>query len=424
MSASVLAEYLRPGDRIVVGQATGEPVGLIAALLEIAPRFEQLKVFCGFSLNPVWKGEVPGELRVSTYCGLGSMGVLVARSRAHVIPFSMSQLSSALLSRTLAVDMVLLQVSPADEDGYHSLGCAADYVWEAVQVARVVIVEVNASVPVTRSACRLHQSQLVVGLESNTPLPELAPEPIGEVQMRVAREVAKLVPDGATLQLGIGRLADAVANALRDRRGLRIRSGMVGDWFPELVAAGAVDDGAEDACLASLAVGSASLYRSLSSDGLLGFALPAQLVVPIEGSPFMAINSGIEVDLRGQVNAEFLGERYIGAASGQPDYFRAARRSTGGLAILALPSSNERGDKSRIVPRIACGYVTSAQSDVDVIVTEHGIADIRATDFEERQMLIAGIAAPAARNALCQTVATAPLNLATDNSPGIEEKPR
>ena len=405
MTASVLAEHLRPGDRIVVGQATAEPVGLVAALLELAPRVGQLKVFCGYSLNPIWKGEVPDGLRVSTYCGLGSMGTLVARSRAHVIPFSMSQLSSALLSRTMPVDVVLLQVSPADEDGYHSLGCAVDYVWEAAQMARVVIVEVNDSVPVTRNACRLHRSDIVVGLEKSTALPELPAEPIGEVQMLVAREVAKLVPDGATVQLGIGKLADAVAHALKDRQGLRIRCGIIGDWFLELVAAGAVDRETQDACLASLAVGSNSLYCSVSRDGLLGFALPAQLVVPIEGSPFMAINSGIEVDLRGQVNAEFLGDRYVGAASGQPDYFRAARRSAGGLAIVALPSSNERGDKSRIVPRIAGGYVTSTQSDVDVIVTEHGSADIRATDFEERQMLIANIADPPSRDALRQIVA-------------------
>lgn len=399
-SSSALADHLRPGDRIIVSQAAGEPVGLIAQLLALAPQVAALKVFCGFSLNPIWMGGVPKELRVSTYCGLGSMGKLVARGQARVIPFSMSQLSAALSARVMPVDVVLLQVSPADADGYHSLGCAVDYAWEAAQVARVVIVEVNASVPVTRSAYRLHRSQVIVGLESNTPLPELEPEPIGEMQMRVAREVAKLVPDGATLQIGIGRLADAVAQVLKDRRGLRIRSGMVGDWFPELVAAGAVDDDAPDTCLASLAVGSGDLYRSLSHDGLLGFALPAQLVVPVAGSPFMAINSGIEVDLRGQVNAEFLGDRYIGASSGQPDYFRAARRSTGGLAILALPSANERGDKSRIVPRIACGYVTTAQSDVDVIVTEHGCADIRATDFEVRQARITSIADPRLRAGL------------------------
>lgn len=406
MSASLLADHLRPCDRIFVGQATGEPVGLIAALLEIAPRVGLLDVFCGYSLNPAWKGELPDVLRVTTYCGIGSMGALVDRSRAQVIPFAMSQLSSALSSRKMPVDVVLLQVSPADRDGYHSLGCVVDYIWEAAQLARVVIVEVNASVPVTRSAHRLHASEVIVGLHSDTPLPELPAKPIGEVQMRVAREVARLVPDGATLQLGIGQLADAVAHMLKDRQGLRVRSGMVGDWFPELVAAGAIDSVGKDSCLASLAVGSRSLYDSLSPDGLLGFALPAELVVPIEGSPFMAVNSGIEVDLRGQVNAEFLGERYIGASSGQPDYFRAARRSVGGLAILALASFNERGEKSRIVRRIACSYVTSAQSDIDVIVTEHGVADIRSTNFENRKMLIASIADPRARDTLRQTTAS------------------
>lgn len=400
MAATVLAEILRSGDRIVVGQATGEPAGLVAELLELAPRVGDLTVFCGYSLNSRWKGELPGELRISTYCGLGAMGSLVAGARARVIPYSMSQLSAALRTRTMPVDVVLLQVSPADADGYHSLGPAADYVWEAAQMARVVLVEINPSVPVTRSTCRLHRSEVVVGLESDTPLPELPPEPIGEVQERVAHHVAKLVPDGATIQLGIGKLANAVALALKDRQGLRIRCGMVGDWFSELVAAGAVDRETKDACLASLAVGSGDLYRGLAPDGLLGFALPAQLAVPVAGSPFMAINSGIEVDLRGQVNAEFLGDRYAGAASGQPDYFRAARQSDGGLAIIALPSSNARGTKSRIVPRISSGYVTSAQHDLDVIVTEHGGADIRATDFETRRKLIASIADPLTRNAL------------------------
>jgi acyl-CoA hydrolase len=280
-----------------------------------------------------------------------------------------------------------------------------DYVWDAIQVARVVLVEVNANVPLTRSTCRLHGSRVVVVLERDTPLPESPPESPGEVQMRVAHEVAKLVPDGATVQLGIGRLAVAVARSLKERRGLKVRCGMVGDWFSELVAAGAVDTAARDACLASLAVGSSSLYRSLSPEGVLGFASPAELVVPITGSPFMAINSGIEVDLRGQVNAEFLGERYVGAASGQPDYFRAARRSAGGLAILALASTSGRERTNRIVPRIVCGYITSAQSDIDVIVTEYGSADIRATDFEERQTLIANIADPRARAALLQGAA-------------------
>ncbi len=400
MSASVLADVLRPGDRVVVGQATSEPVGLVEDLFAAAAQIDSLTAFCGFSLNAAWKGAVPDALRITTYCGLGSMGALTRHGRAKVIPFALSQLSAALAARTLPADVVLLQVSPADADGYHSLGFAADYVWEAAHLARVVVAEVNARVPITRSPCRLHRSQIVIARESNTPLPETPPEPPGEVQTRVAREVAKLVPDGATLQIGIGKLSDAVAHALQDRRGLKVRSGMVGDWFPALVAAGAIDSNMQDACLASLAVGSGALYDWLAQSHLLGFALPEQLVVPIPASPFMAINSGIEVDLRGQINAEFLGDRYVGASSGQPDYFRAARRSAGGLAILALPSANEGGDVSRIVRRIASGYVTSAQSDVDMIITEHGAADIRATDFDERSRRIAAIADPRQRGAL------------------------
>lgn len=397
MAPSILSECLRPGDRIVVGQAVGEPVGLIAELFELAPRLGTIDVFCGLSLNPAWEGNVPDAVRVTTYCGLGTMRKPVARGRARVVPASLSQLSALISSRKLLADVVLLQVSPADADGYHSLGCTMDYVWEAAQAARVVVVEVNANLPMTRGSGRFHRSGVMVARESDAALLESPAEKPGYVHRQVARQVSTLVPDGATVQLGIGGLAVAVAEALRDRRGLKIRSGMVGDWFHDLVENGAIDTGTPEPCLTSLAVGSRHLYGSLSRDGILGFALPAQLVVPIRGSPLMAINSAIEVDLSGQVNAEVLGERYVGAVGGQTDYFRAARRSEGGLGILAL-SATGRDAKSRIVPR--CAYVTSAQSDVDVIVTEHGAADIRATTLKERNALIANIADPRERGAL------------------------
>lgn len=391
MPVTALSDCLRPGDRILIGQATGEPVGLVSQLFELAPRLGSVDVFCGLSLNTAWEGEVPPALRVSTYCGLGSMRKLVASGRARVVPASLSQLTSLIASRKLVADVVLLQVSPADAQGYHSLGCTFDHVWDAALAARVVVVEVNAQMPVTRGAGRLHRSQVVVARESDTPLLESPPQPPGEVQRQVARQVARLVPDGASLQLGIGALAVAVAEALKDRRGLKIRSGMVGDWLPDLIDSGAIDTVTPQGCMASLAVGTRQLYASLSPDGPLGFAQAATLAVPLPGAPFMAINSAIEVDVRGQVNAEFLGERYVGVVGGQPDYFRAARQSEGGLAILALPATTE-GGKSRIVPR--CAHVTSAQSDVDLVVTEHGVADLRATTLQERRILLAGIADP------------------------------
>ena len=395
MNRFVLAHHLRRGDHVVVGQATGEPMGLVDQLFALAAGLGQLNVFCGYSLNPAWGAPIDSALRVTTYCGLGSVRHIVGRGAARVIPAQLSQLASYFESGVLKADVVLLQVSPADAEGYHSLGCAVDYVWNAAQAARVVLVEVNANVPRTRSACRLHGSRVVVARESDTPLPELPNEAPDARQLIIGRNVARLVPDGAIVQLGIGSIAAAVARALSQHRGLRIRSGMVGDWLPELVASGAIDTTDPEACMASLAVGTRSLYDFAGPDGVLGFAAPAQLVAPggpAAGAPFMAINSAIEVDLYGQANAEFVGTRYVGAVGGQSDYFRAARRSPGGLAIVALPATVGAASKSRVVARIAGAYVTAAQSDIDVIVTEYGVADIRATTLAERRTLITALA--------------------------------
>jgi len=403
MNCSVLAHHLRRGDHVVIGQATGEPSGLVSELFGLAAGLGQLNVFCGFSLNPAWGAPIDAALRVTTYCGLGSIRHLVGRGAARVIPAQLSQLASYFDSGVLKADIVLLQVSPANAEGYHSLGCTVDYVWNAAQAARVVLVEINPNVPHTRSACRLHCSRVVVAHESDLQLPELPNEAPDARQLSIGRNVARLVPDGAIIQLGIGSMAAAVARALLQHRGLRVRSGMVGDWLPELVASGAIETTEREACMASLAVGSRSLYDFAGMDGVLTFAAPAQLVAPggqAAGAPFMAINSAIEVDLYGQVNAEFVGTRYVGAVGGQSDYFRAARRSPGGLAIVALPASVGVGTKSRVVARIDSAYVTSAQSDIDVLVTEHGVADIRATTLDERRRLIMVLVEPQFRAAL------------------------
>ena len=395
MNRSVLSQHLRRGDHVVVGQATGEPPGLVGEMFALAGGLGALNVFCGYSLNAAWGAAIDAALRVTTYCGLGSIRHIVARGAARVIPAQLSQLASYFDSGVLKADVVLLQVSPADAQGYHSLGCALDYVWNAAQAARVVLVEVNPNVPRTRSVLRLHSSRVVVAGTSELPLPEIPNEAPDARQLLIGRNVARLVPDGAIIQLGIGSMAVAVARALSQHRGLRVRSGMVGDWLLELVASGAIDTSDPEACMTSLAVGTRSLYDFSGPNSLLSFATPEQLVTPMGravGAPFMAINSAIEVDLCGQANAEFVGTRYVGAIGGQADYFRAARRSVGGLAILALPSSFGAPSKSRVVARITNSYVTSAQSDVDVVVTEYGVADIRATTLAERRRLISALA--------------------------------
>lgn len=405
MSSSVLAHHLRPGDHVVVGQATGEPVGLVRELFALAPAIGDLNAFCGYSLNPAWGGSLDEALRVTTYCGLGTIRRLVERNGARLLPAQLSQLTQWFAVGTLQCDVVLLQVSPADAEGYHSLGYTVDYVWAAIQRARVVLVEVNSQLPRTRSRCLLHASRVVVARESDTALPELADEAPDDAQLAIGRQVARLVPDGAIVQLGIGSFATAIARALGDHRGLKLRSGMAGDWLPALIASGAIDTSDPQACMVSLAVGTHRLYESLERDGDVSFAPLAELVAPAgkaADAPFIAINSAIEVDLHGQVNAETVGSRYVGAVSGQPDYFRAARRSPGGLAIIALPATTGKDGRSRVVKHLAGACVTTAQSDVDVIVTEYGAADVRATTLNERRTRIAALAAPQFRSALTE----------------------
>lgn len=395
MNSSILADHLRPGDTVVIGQATSEPRGLVRDLFDIARTLDSVNAFCGFSLNPEWKEAASTKLRVSSYCGQGMIRHLATQGTLRLVPCHLSQLPSYFRSGLLPSDLVLLQVSPADAAGYHSLGCSLDYVWDAAQIARTVLVEINPNVPRTRSPYKLHRSQVVEVRQTGMPLPELRDPAPGQAQLRIGQQVAQLVPDGASIQLGIGGISSAVAMSLHHHRGLKIRSGMVGDWFLDLVESGAVDTSQPAACLTSIAVGGRKLYEAAADTGFLEFVTSSQLIDAAGGAtevPFIAINSAVEVDLAGQVNAEIAGTRYVGAVGGQVDYFRAARRTAGGLAIVALPATTDGGELSRIVERSGSGCVTSAQSDIDFIITENGCADIRATSLTERRKLIAGIA--------------------------------
>jgi acyl-CoA hydrolase len=389
-----LADHVRPGDTVVIGQATAEPPGLVAQLMELAHRVDRLTVFFGYSINPAWDTFTAGPTRLISYCALGALGGRVTRGEAEVIPCHLSQLSRYFAVGLLQADVVLLQVSAADEGGFHSLGCTADYVLEAARTARVVAVEVNPHVPRLSTSARLHSSEVIVLAQGDAPLLEIPAVPASEVQRAIGRQVAQLVPDGASVQLGIGGFAAAMAAGLYGHRGLRIRSGMVGDWLVDLAESGALDTSQPTSVLTSMVVGSARLYDFAVGSGLVEIAPIGQLLSTVDREhwPLMAVNSAIEVDTAGQVNAETLGDRYVGALGGQGDYFRAARRTDGGLAILALAATAGRDRHSRIVDRVASGRVTTLQSDVDFIVTEHGCADLRVATQSERYTRITQIA--------------------------------
>ena len=398
-----ILDFLEGGDNVLIGQGVAEPPALVEKFIKAARTVDNLTALCGYTLSSAWSAATPGRPNIKAYAAHGALRKL-GPGQLDPLPVHLSRMEDHIVSGRLRVDVVLLQVGPADEDGYHDLGLTVDYGVVAAEHARVVLVEVNENMPRTRSARRLHRSRITASLNSSRPLAGSPLRPANEVELRVAANVAALIGDGAVIQLGASALAEAIATELRSRRGLRVRSGLVGDWLAGLYEAGALAD-RPGSVVIGLALGTKKLYEFLDGTDVVEFAPIGEQTGPTataEFSPYFSINSAVEVDLFGQLNSELAGGRYIGAVGGQVDFFRAAHSSEGGLAIVALASASPAGE-SRIVPSFAHGMVTSLKSDVDVVVTEWGSADIRACSMRERIERIASIAHPDHREALATT---------------------
>lgn len=399
-----LVGFLRPGDTILVGQATAEPLRLVDQLLDTSETVENLTVVCGYAQSPAWERATSGRLRIKSYAAHGPLRKLSRKGLLDIIPLHYSQIEEVIVTRRLPIDIVLLQVGPADADGFYDLGATVDFTIAAVKYARAVIVEVNDQMPRTNSSMRLHISQVAASISTSAPLAGSPSRPPSECEKKVAANVARLIPSGAMIQLGVGALADAIAHELHDRRQLSVRSGLVGDWLVDLYEAGALS--AEPGnCVTGIALGSNRLYSFLSDTDIVRMEPISEQIsdeAMKSGRPYISINSGIEIDLLGQVGSEIAGGRYVGAVGGQGDFFRASRRSEGGLAIIAMPSTSPWGS-SRIVRELA-GPVTSLKSDVDVVVTEWGTAEISAASLSERAERITSIAAPEHRVALSNSL--------------------
>jgi len=396
-----ITEYLQAGDTVVIGQAAAEPAVLVGKFIEAAHAMDGLTALCGYTLSDAWERASSGKPRVKTYVAHGALRKLAAQGLLEVVPWPYSRIEEYLASQSVRVDAVLLRVGPPDADGYYNLGATVDYAAVAAEHARVVLVEVNANMPRTYSSRRLHRSRVTASISSSGRLAGSPARPPTEAERNVAANVAPFIPSGATIQLGVSALAAAVAAELRGRRGLRVRSGLVGDWLVDLGEAGALA-GDPGSCVTGMALGSERLYAFVHDSAIVRFAPLDEQVAPAvlaECQPFVSVNSAVEVDLLGQVNSEVAGGRYVGGVGGQPDFFRAARRAPAGLAIVALAAVNAAAATSRIVP-VVQGPVTTPQGDVDLVITEFGVADLRGTSYRERAERLIGVAAPAHRAAL------------------------
>lgn len=301
------------------------------------------------------------------------------------------------LERSARFDVALVQVSPPDAEGECSLGLACDFTPAAWPRATRIVAHVNPAMPRTRGPS-IPWSRIDAAVEAEAPLleaPDAKPDP---TLAAIADRIKVLVDDGATLQLGLGRLQAEVLRALSGHRELRIHAGMVSDGLLALADAGAL--AAKDAVTCGVALGTAPLYwraPDLARFAPVGETHDLARLARIEG--FTAINAALEVDLLGQVNGEIGGGRQISGVGGLADFARGARLAPGGRSIVALPSTDAAG-ASRLVPCLAAGPVSLARVDADVVVTEHGAAAIRDLDVDARARALIGIAAPGHREAL------------------------
>jgi acyl-CoA hydrolase len=400
-----LTQYLRPGETVAWGQACGEPVSLTEALMAQRASLPGTRCFLGISCSDTVQPEHADHLRFVSYTGSGPNQMLLRAGALDVLPCHYSELPDILAAGPLRADAVMVALPPPRPDGSYGLGVAADYTATLIGSARIVLAEVSDKIPDIPGAPTMAAEDIDVVVHTSRPPPEhYGARPIRDVEMAIAALVADVVGDGATLQVGIGSMPSAALSALVGHRDLGVHSGMITDTVAALVEAGAVTGAHKTTdrglIVAGFLLGTGYLLQHAAGNRavrLRDTRYTHDQAILAAQHRFTAINGAIEVDLTGQINTEAIFGRYVGAVGGAADFMRGAARSAGGLAITVLPST--AGSASRIVSRLS-GPASVARSDAGLIVTEHGIADLRGMPVAQRRERMLAIADPAHRDAL------------------------
>lgn len=399
--------HVLPGSDVVVPLANGEPRALIAALDEHAGRLRDVRVHQMHALHdhPYLHGVHGDRLRHVSYFLSEVTRPAYAAGTCDLVPAHFSEVP-LLLRRNNRRIVVLAAAAPPDRHGYFSLGTNADYV--ASFVGKVpVYLQVTEHMPRTFGGNNLHVSQVAGWVETDEPLVEVEPAVPDDLDRAIAGYVAERVPDGATVQAGIGAIPNAVLSALHGHRDLGVHTELVSDGFMELFEAGVVT-GTRKATrpgkiVTTFCLGTRSLYSFLHEN-------PAVELQPVEWvndprvigreSHFVSINATVEVDLLGQCNSEWVGDHYHSGSGGQADFARGAMYSEHGQGFVTLRSTTRHGT-SKIVPRLApAAPVTTLKNTVDHVVTEYGVAKLRGRPIAERARALVEIAHPDHREAL------------------------
>ena len=397
-------------DFIIVPTGVGDPPSLLHALSAARRNFRNVKVAQILAMRKYEYFDCDTVEHVqhaalffggaSRACGQGGWG--------DFIPNYFSEIPMLIERGQVRSDVVFTMASPMDAHGYFSLSLGTDYTMAAVDKARAVVLEVNPNVPFANGNCHIHISQVTALVESEDPILEVGLPKIGPVQEAIGKYVADMIDDGSTLQIGYGGIPDAVVMQLAQKRDLGIHTEMIGDGIMTLLENGAVTNRKKNhmpgKMVATFALGSKKLYRFLDRNPMMEMHPVNFTNDPYEASKndnLVSINATLQVDLLGQCGSESLGDLPYSGTGGQLDFVRAANRSRGGKSFIVVPSTAKNDTISRIVPTLSPGtHVTTGKNDVNYVVTEFGVAQLRGKSAKQRTLEMIAITHPDFRPAL------------------------
>jgi 4-hydroxybutyrate CoA-transferase len=409
LSARAAVERLRPGMKVLFPPGCGEPTALLTEICVQRDRLRDLTLMSGFQLGDfAYARPEDAALRAATWHMSPRLAEARRRGRVDFVPVRYFDVVTEFArGGHWAPDCVIVHTAPPDAGGYLSLGVAVGVALPAARTAPLVIAQVNPHMPRTRGNCWLHTSQVDAWVDVAEPLLEYPPPVVGEVERAIGRHVAELVPDGATVQVGVGAIPQAVLEALDGHRDLALHSLLVD------AAVGLVERGVVTCAAKRLHRGRMDIAEAMGTQRLFDFVRDNDRV-NMESSElvhdpdviarldrFVSINSALEIDLTGQVTAETLAGRQVAGIGGQFDFVLGASRSRGGSSIIALPSTSRDGEASRIVARLGAGAaVTTPRYLADWVVTEQGTAKLKGRGERERAAALIAVAHPRFREEL------------------------
>lgn len=408
-TAEEAVKLINSGDRVFIHSVAAAPQPLINAMTDRAPELENIEIIHLHTEGeaPYVKPEYSDTFSTNALFVGSNVRKAVNEGSADYLPIFLSEVPGLFRKEILPIDMALVQVSPPDKHGYCSLGVSVDASRAALQCAKKAIAMVNPNMPRTHGDGIFHASRFNALVESDQPLHEISiPEPT-KVEEQIGRNCAELVEDGATLQMGIGAIPNAVLDALGNHKELGIHTEMFSDGVIDLVEKGVITGKKKakhpEKIVAGFVMGSKRLYDFVDDNpmiAMLDIAYVNDTAVIRENPKVTAINSAVEVDITGQVCADSIGTYHYSGVGGQMDFIRGASLSEGGKPIIALPSTTSRGE-SKIVPYLKQGAgVVTTRAHVHYVVTEYGIANLYGKNLHQRARALIDIAHPNHREGL------------------------